>query len=82
MNSARQIAQSEYAAADSGATVSFGRERRFFFLTPLLARGAGGGGEEEVEKRRRQAHRATAMRPKTQIRAQRRAARITRRSEW
>lgn len=36
---------------------------------------------EEEERRRSQAQRATAMRPNTQIKAQRRAARITTKSE-
>lgn len=61
-----------------------------FFLSPLLAlEGAGGRGceaaaakeEEEEEKRRSQAQRATATRPRTHMRAQRRAARMTTKSD-
>lgn len=51
-----------------------------------MAAACGGGGDDgvvvvEEERRRSQAQRATAMRPNTQIRAQRRAARITTKSE-
>ena len=87
LNSVRQIAQSENLAADSVEAVSFGRDRRIFFFTPLLAEGGrGGGGREAVEledprKRRSQAQRATATRPRTHMRAQRRAARMTTKSE-
>ena len=71
--------------------------RIFFFNPLLAKDGDGGtkvgvaaacaGGDgvvvvvEEEERRRSQAQRATAMRPNTQIRAQRRAARITTKSE-
>lgn len=71
--------------------------RIFFFNPLLAKDGDGGtkvgvaaacaGGDgvvvvvEEEESRRSQAQRATAMRPNTQIRAQRRAARITTKSE-
>ncbi|PON90504.1 hypothetical protein TorRG33x02_137890 [Trema orientale] len=85
-NSARQMAQSVNLEANSGVKLSFGRERRIFFFSPLL--GGGGGGRLEplaeelpAERRRSQAHRATATRPSTQIRAQRSAARITTKSE-
>jgi hypothetical protein len=37
--------------------------------------------EEGEERRRSQAHRATAIRPRTHIRAQRRAAKMTAKSE-
>lgn len=85
-NSARQIAQSENLAEDSAEKVALGRDLRIFFLRPLLAggvgRGVSAGLEAELpESRRSQAQRATAMRPSTQIRAQRRAARITTKSE-
>jgi len=61
-----------------------GRERRAFFFNPLLAtegggRGAGGAGVWD-DKRRSQAQRATAIRPRTQIRAQRSAASMTMKS--
>lgn len=53
-----------------------------FFLRPLFA---GGGGDERPlalsEWRRIQEQRATATRPSTQIRAHKRAARITTKSE-
>ncbi|GAB2210429.1 hypothetical protein Droror1_Dr00015695 [Drosera rotundifolia] len=59
--------------------VSFGSDSRTFFFRP--------GGEEKVamvagegERRRIQAHRATARRPRTQITAQRSAARMTTKS--
>lgn len=56
-------------------------------MTPLF--GGGSEGRDEVfvfedatvERRRSQAHRATATRPRTQIKAQRRAARMTTKSE-
>ena len=51
----------------------------------MLATEGGGGGTGGVgfrdEKRRSQAQRATAMRPRTQIRAQRSAASMTMKSE-
>ncbi|CAI0434789.1 unnamed protein product [Linum tenue] len=92
-NSTRQMAQSvNFAAASSaGEKVCLGRARRTFFFTPLLAceeLGAPGGalpppaaaaGPEE-ERRRIQAQRATATRPRTQIRAQRSAASMTTKS--
>ena len=61
-----------------------GKERRVFFFNPLLAtegggRGAGGAGVWD-DKRRSQAQRATATRPRTQIRAQRSAASMTMKS--
>ena len=61
-----------------------GRERRVFFFNPLLAtegggRGTGGAGVWD-DKRRSQAQRATAIRPRTQIRAQRSAASMTMKS--
>jgi hypothetical protein len=85
VNSLKQIAQSENLTADSSVAVSLGRERRTFFLTPLFAAAGGAVWEaragEGRRKRRRQPQRATATRPKTQMRAQRRAARITTKSE-
>lgn len=91
VNSVRQMAQSENLVAESSERVCLGRERRIFFFKPLLAAAGSGGGvwvevagrvvaEEEVN-RRSQAQRATAMRPRTQIRAQRSAASITTKSE-
>lgn len=85
-NSVRQIAQSENLAEKSGEKVALGRALRIFFLRPLLAGGVGrdeaeGVGAKAPERRRSQAQRATAMRPRTQIRAHRRAARITTKSE-
>lgn len=88
--------EEENLAADSVVKVSFGRDLRIFFFSPLLAEEAVAGGgcgaveddvvaaalmAPKVERRRSQAQRATATRPSTQMRAQRRAARITTKSE-
>lgn len=64
----------------------FGRDLRIFFLRPLLEAGGGGGRVEAAPppspaRWRSQAQRATATRPRTQIKAQRRAARIMTKSE-
>lgn len=93
-NSDKQMAHSEEEeenlAAESSLKVSLGRELRIFFFKPLLAtegereEGIAGcivGGVVVEERRRSQAQRATEMRPSTQIKAQRRAAKITTKSE-
>lgn len=77
-SSARQMAQSEKPASEPGARVSFGSDRRTFFLRPLLALGWDGFGGE---RRRSQAQRATATRPSKHIRAQSRTASIRTDSE-
>jgi hypothetical protein len=79
--SVRQIAHSvespSSAAApevDSAAVkVDLGRDWRAFFFKPLF----GDGESPPAVNRRSQAHRTTAARPATQIRAQRRADKIT-----
>lgn len=60
--------------------MNLGRDWRTFFLMPLLAEGCCRGIPTPVA-RRSQAHRATAMRPMTQMRAHRSAARMTTKSD-
>lgn len=77
-SSARQMAQSENTAAESGARVSLGSDWRTFFFRPLLALESCGF---DGEPRRTKVQRATATRPITHIRAQSRAASIRTKSE-
>lgn len=60
--------------------MNFGSELRTFFLRPLLAT-AVAGDAPATGVRRSQAQRAIAVRPTTEIRAQRRAARMTTKSD-
>lgn len=60
--------------------MNFGSELRTFFLRPLLAT-AVAGEAPAAGPRRSQAHRAMAVRPTTDMRAQRRAARMTTKSD-
>lgn len=60
--------------------MNLGRDWRTFCLTPLLAEGSCRGRPPPVA-RRSQAHRATAMSPTTQIKAQRSTARMTTKSD-
>ncbi|KAL3505513.1 hypothetical protein ACH5RR_035354 [Cinchona calisaya] len=76
MNSARQMAQSENFSERSEEYVSLGKDLRTFFFKGVLA----GGADLRSEIRRIHAHRATATSPIMQIRAHRRAARITTKS--
>ena len=86
VNSVKQMAHSvdespspaEELGESAAVKVDLGRDWRAFFLRPLFGGGDSPTAEELTPtRRRRQAQRATAAKPATHMRAQRRAARIT-----
>ncbi|GER29349.1 Myb/SANT-like DNA-binding domain-containing protein 1 [Striga asiatica] len=70
------------SASSPSPRVIVGRDFRTFFFRPLLAAsGTAGSGDRPPQMRRIQVQRETMTRPRTQMRAQRKAARITTKSE-